>query len=98
MSALAGIFFLLLILVLYRGGEDFRWVGKMTQELGRSIADLGDMADKALELRKNIMGNTGNLKVIKSDVKKEVNKTKSSHPKEAGKAELQQPVKVKDPQ
>lgn len=98
MSALAGIFLLLLILILYRGGEDFRWVGKITQDLGRSIAEVGDVADKALELRKNIMGSSGDLKVIKGDIKKEVNKTKPSHPKEDSKAEPQKPVEVKGPQ
>ena len=89
MSALTGIFLLIVLLILCRGGEDFRWVGKMTEELGRSIADFGDMADKALEVRKKIMGTTENLSINKKSLNIELKK-------EVKEREPQQPSVVKD--
>jgi hypothetical protein len=89
MSALTGIFLLIVLLILWRGGEDFRWVGKMTEELGRSIVDFGDMADKALEVRKKIMGTTENLSINKKSLNIELKK-------EVKEREPQQPAVVKD--
>lgn len=76
MSLFTGLLLILSALILWRGGEDFRWAGKKTEEFGRSIADFGDAADKALELRKKFTGTPDRVSDYKKSIQKQGRKDK----------------------
>ncbi len=55
---------IIVVLAVWKGGEPFRWIGKKTAEIGKSIEIFGDMideiekgqkkaADKLIELKEN---------------------------------------------
>jgi hypothetical protein len=79
MSAFTGFFIFLVVLMLWRGGDDFRWVGHKTEEIGKDIADFGDFADKALTLRKKIMGTTEQLVDNANSIQKKTKKAEKEN-------------------
>ena len=71
MSLLTGFIVILSALILWRGGQDFRWAGKKTEQLGRSITDFGEFADKALKLRKKFTDAPKQIHNVTKDIQKQ---------------------------
>ena len=71
MSLLTGLIVILSALILWRGGQDFRWAGEKTEQLGRGLADFGEFADNALELRKKFTDTPEQIHNTTTDIQKQ---------------------------
>ena len=62
------IIILLVAIAIWKGGEGFRWIGKKTEQIGRSVERFGDKVD---EIRSNKQKAEKTIKQLKEKIKGE---------------------------
>lgn len=53
-SLIVILFILIIVLIIWKGGKPFRWIGGKTVSAGRSIERFGDAVDKMEKVKKEV--------------------------------------------